>query len=238
MTHRASPYVRRWLTAGLAVMVAAGWPGNARAAQEAALYVTGPSRASGYVRFVNTSVYRVQVAIPSSGQSLKLAPADDERISPFYPVPADENQRARIQVREASAPLVLNVTAEEFVTVTIHADASYSVMRESPEDFNALKARVAFFNASTQCPAATLRVRQTGAPVFREISPGKAAYRLVNPVRADLDVTCGDGGQASVDTLDFGALAAAKRYSVFLIPDGKGGGGGHLIGVEDKKAGR
>jgi alginate O-acetyltransferase complex protein AlgF len=66
------------------------------------------------------------------------------------------------------------------------------------------------------------------------VPAGGVAQRLVNPVRADVDVVCAP--TQAVSALDVGALAAAKRYSLFLIPEGAHGS--RLISAEDKKAGR
>jgi alginate O-acetyltransferase complex protein AlgF len=214
----------------------AGLVASAHAAPEAALYPTGPSRVSGYVRFVNAAAHPVAITTASSGQPVNLAPTDGQRISPFYAVPVDGTHKARFQVQGAKNEIALKVAADEFVTVSVYADASFTVTRELPEDFNALKARIAFFNVSPACGKATLRVRANGASIFKDVSTGAFAQRLVNPVQAQLDAVCGADTGVAVDAIDFGMLAAAKRYSLFLIPDGSRGH--HLIGTEDKKATR
>lgn len=221
----------RWVLVGLACC-GAGLSSHVRAAPEPALYDTGPSRISGYVRFVNVGVLPLEIETGTA--RLRLPAIDDQRVSAFYTVPADELQRARMTGQGTREQIELKVSADEFVTVTVQAGGSYTVTREQPGDFNALKARIAFFNASPHCPQATLRVRASGAAIFRDVPAGGVAQRLVNPVRADVDAVCASG--QAVSALDVGALAAARRYSLFLIPEGAHGS--RLISVEDKKAGR
>lgn len=212
-----------WLAAGL---VSAG---AALAMQETKLYETGPSTISGYVRFVNAASGTVSVSTGTG--ALVLDTGDGQRIARFQAVPARQKVAAQVRSGDKTRKVELTVEPEEFVTIAILANASLA-LRDKPQEFNALKADIAFYNADPACAQGILKAGAKKTVVFSGVSPGNVVRRSVNPVTAVLEAVCGDVPAGA--PVDLGALQAGGRYSVVLIPDGSGGH--RLIGAADQKA--
>jgi hypothetical protein len=218
---------------GRAFLPAAGLvsAGAASAVQETKLYETGPSTISGYVRFVNAASGPVSVTT-GGNRALVLDAADGQRIGRFQAVPARQRLAAQVRSGDKTTRVELTVEPDEFVTVAILADASTLPVRDKPQDFNALKADIAFYNADPACTQGVLKAGAKKTVVFSGVAPGGIARRSVNPVMAVLEAACGDAPAGA--PVDLGALQAGGRYSVLLIPDGSGGN--RLIGAADEKA--
>lgn len=198
-------------------------------AAEIMLYETGPGVASGYVRFLDAAAGPITIA--TKGASLTLGGDDGVLISRFQAVPAGSAQRAQVTAPGGSAPVEVTLTADEFVTIAVLGDGKSLLIRDTPQEFNALKADIAFLNADPGCASGTLRAGAKKVTVFDKMAPGAIARRLVNPAAAVVEVAC-DG--QTVDSLDLGTLEAGGRYSIVVLPDGKGGR--RLIGGRDERA--
>jgi alginate O-acetyltransferase complex protein AlgF len=218
---------------GLALVgvLAATQPGRANAA-EGRLYPSGPPNGVAYLRFVNLAPGEVTITSPAAKIAL---PADDaHRIGEFDPVTPGVALTGSAQLGEATKPINVTLTANEFVTVAVTADGSsiaLSVFRETPSDFNALKSSLALFNADKDCAKAQLVAGENHQPVIPDIAPGALGRRLVNPVDVALAVACGDPAQAMPAKL--GQLNAGDRYSVFVVA---GKSGPQVVAQRDEQA--
>lgn len=206
--------------AALAAIAAFGW-GSALAA-EGRLYPSGPPNGVAYLRFVNLSPQEVTIVSPAA----KIAiPADDaHRVREFDPVTPGIALTGSAQLGESTKPIDVTLVPNEFVTVAIIGNGtdgvSLTVFREVPADFNALKSSLALFNLDQGCTEAGLVAGDNHMSVITDVEPGKIGRRLVNPVNAELGVTCGDPAQSAPAKL--GQLNAGDRYSVFLIGTASG----------------
>jgi hypothetical protein len=212
---------------GLAVL----HPGSAGAAER--LYPSGPPNGVGYLRFVNLAPHEVTITSPAA----KIAiPADDQhRVGEFDPVTPGVALTGSAQLGEATKPINVTLAANEFVTVAVIADGaeglSILLFRETPSDFNALKSSLALLNADKACAKAQLVAGDSHQPVIADIAPAAVGRRLVNPVNAELAVSCGDPAQATPAKL--GQLAAGDRYSVFVVA---GPSGPQVVAQRDEQA--
>ena len=205
--------------------------GLAVAEEETKLYDTGPAVVSGYVRFVNAAQADVAITAGSSG-ALALGTGMPGRIGRFQAVPARQELTATLAVAGKTAAVSVTLLPDEFITIAILDDAASLVLRDQPQDFNALKADIAFFNADPGCTGGVMRAGAKKTVVFSAVAPGQLARRSVNPVAALVEAGCDEAAVAG--TLDLGLLEAGQRYSVVVIPDGAGG---HtLIGGQDERA--
>lgn len=215
--------------AATALVLLAGL-GSARAAEETKLYNTGPSVVSGYVRFLNAG--GAEVSVKAGDSTLALGVEDAARIGQFQAVPARQDLTATVTAGDKSSTVTVSVQPDEFVTIAVQPDATTLLLRDQPQDFNALKADIGFFNADPACATATMRAGAKKTEVFTGITPGQLARRSVNPIAAVVEASCGETPVAG--TIDLGTLAAGGRYSVVVIPDGAGGQ--RLIGGQDLRA--
>ena len=119
--------------------------------------------------------------------------------------------------------IALKVKPGEFATVVAmpgSAAIKQTVLRESPDDFNALKVSLALYNLDAQCAGAGLNVLGRNAALFESVASGTLQRRALNPVSISVQLLC--KGQVSAAKLALGTLEAGQRYSVFVIPDGVG----------------
>lgn len=204
--------------------------GGAAFAADIQLYETGPDVISGYVRFVNATGMAVEVA--AGGATLALGTDDGARIGRFQAVPAGREQSATLHVGDDRKPVTITAQPDEFITIAVLDGAEALVIRDIPQDFNALKADIAFLNADPACAAGEMRAGARKTVVFKDVAPGAMARRLVNPVAAVIEASCGEVPVSGV--VDLGTLAAGGRYSILVLPDGQGGH--RLIGGADARA--
>jgi alginate O-acetyltransferase complex protein AlgF len=101
----------------------------------------------------------------------------------------------------------------------------------SPRTFDPLRASLAFYNADARCTAGVQASSPATRPIFENQAALAHARRAVNPVKLVVQATC--NGRPVDGTVDLGSLQAGQRYSVFLVPAGKGS---RLIGLQDRIA--
>lgn len=188
---------------------------------DTALYPTGPSRDSGFVRFVNALGTSLDVLPEGEQAPSTLAPAT---VSAFSAVPADKPVRGALSSAGVSVPVTLNLASGEFVTwVAVPGDRGFELLtvREQPKDFNRLQASLALINADPDCTGGGLqREGRQGPPIFNDVNPGLLERRDVNPVQLAVQGFC-DGTQVSAP-LSLGRLEPGERYTVLLLSrDGK-----------------
>ncbi|MCF4164835.1 alginate O-acetyltransferase AlgF [Zavarzinia compransoris] len=215
--------------AGLAALALAGFVAGTAFA-EVQLYDTGPDVVSGYVRFLNAA--SGDVAVSAGGAGLALPATDEGRIGRFQAVPAESEQSADVAVADAKGSVTIEAAPEEFITIAVLDGGKTLVIRDTPQDFNALKADITFLNADPACAGAVMRAGAKKTVVFKDVAPGAMARRQVNPVAAVIEAACGETPVEGV--VDLGTLAAGGRYSIVVIPDRAGGH--RLIGGRDERA--
>ncbi|GAA4329422.1 alginate O-acetyltransferase AlgF [Pigmentiphaga soli] len=184
------------------------------------LYPSGPAQDSAFVRFVNAGSGPLQVQA-AGGAALTL-PADAPA-SRFLPVAAGRPISGTLALGGRHTPVSVTVRPGEFATVLALPAAganATAVIKESPDDFNAMRASLALYNADPGCAPAGLRSAGRSVEIFAGVAAGQARRRPINPVALTVEITC--GGKAQGTQLELGALAAGQRYSVFAVP-GPGG---------------
>jgi len=197
---------------GLAVAQAADIP----------LYPTGPSEDSAFLRFVNASEAALQLTAAGSGGSLRLE--GEQRVSDFLTVPAGKAVQGLLSVAEQQYELDVTVAPGEFASVVAIAQADQPLqvltVREQPDDFNALKASLAFYSLDAQCVDAGLQVAGRNVDIFKAVANGSLQRRSINPLNLSVQLRC--AGAAVGEPLALGELAAGQRYTLFLVPSAQG----------------
>lgn len=198
-------------------------------AAEAPVYRSGPMRDAAYVRFVNGTA--AALAVDAPGLDRFELPVQDgpARVSPFFSVTAQIPAAATLAragsmagTGAGTASVQVVLSRGEFATIvaTDRGDGAVrvEVVRDLPVDFNALKASLAFFNFDPACADGRVAVTGTGATVFAGVGFGTVQRRSVNPVQAQLSVSCGPEGPPVPAAA--GVLEAGGRYSILLMPAG------------------
>jgi len=191
-------------------------------ALEIPLYETGPSQDAAFVRFVNARSGAIEVKAVGGSQSTTTLPAS-QPASPFYAVRGNATIKGTFKSAGLQSDVALKVKPGEFATVVaMPGDAviKQAVLRESPDDFNALKVSLALYNLDAQCAGAGLNVLGRHATLFENVVSGTLQRRALNPVSISVQLLC--QGQVTPVKLALGALQAGQRYSVFVIPQGLG----------------
>lgn len=186
-------------------------------ATEIPLYATGPSQDAAFVRFVNAQETALEISASGSKARTRLEVA--QPASPFYSVNANAKLRGRLQAGDQKGDIALAVKPGEFATVVAMPGAGtirQTILREQPDDFNALKVSLALYNVDPQCGAAGLHVVGRNTTLFEGVGAGTLQRRAMNPVSISVQLRC--NGQPAAATLALGALQAGQRYSVFVVP--------------------
>lgn len=182
------------------------------------LYPTGPAEDSSFVRFVNTGNTTISLEATGSKTTLPLLPT--KPASDFQPVAANKALVGTFISGSQRAPIDVTVKPGEFVTVfallSAKGELSAKVVRELPEDFNALRASLAFYNLDSGCAQAGLKAAGRDVDVFTDVPTGVAKRRFVNPVALSVQLVC--AGKPQGAPLALGTLAPGQRYSVFAVP--------------------
>ncbi|MCJ7955347.1 MAG: alginate O-acetyltransferase AlgF [Pseudomonas sp.] len=206
------------ITLGLATLLASVSAYSA----DIALYPTGPEKDSAFLRFANGTAGELKLVADGSKASLVLA--GDKRVSDYLPVSGGSTPiKGVLSQGGKTADLVVTVAPGEFATVVAVADAKGGirqvVIHEQPDDFNALKASLAFINADAACTDASLEAVAQKAELFKQVAEGSVQRRMINPVQLSVQLTC--AGAPVGQPLTFG-LKAGERYSVLALPSASG----------------
>jgi len=187
-------------------------------AADIALYPTGPSQDSAFVRFINGTDTNLSVAAGET--KAKIALNVNEPASKYYPVGSKAKITGEFSSGKVSSPISLNVKPSEFATVVALANGSnlkQVIVKEQPDDFNALKSSLALYNLSSAgCTSAGLLVVDRSVSLFEKVQSGTLQRRLINPVSLSVQLTCNTKPTGKV--LDLGLLQAGQRYSIFAVP--------------------
>ncbi|MCX8134009.1 MAG: alginate O-acetyltransferase AlgF [Roseococcus sp.] len=196
---------------------------DAGALAQGQVYEPAPPRGSAFVRFVNTLQGAVQLRpdfLPAQG----LGTEPSQRVGSYTVVENVANRTLRVEVSDGArrGQGAFRASPDSFVTVLIHrgADGNPALTALAEEtDFNRARARLAFYNALPDCPAAALQLLPGGQTIFADVPALGTRARSVNPVTAEVRAVCGQRASTPVALL---GLEAGGMYSVLAIP-GEGG---------------
>lgn len=195
-----------------------GLAGTAVAA-EPELYETGPSEVSSYVRFVNATDSAVTINSSKGSAKVELSAKGDGRATHFFLVKAGSKMTANIQSGGHKTSVDVVGKPWEYITIAVLPAAASSVktmlVRESPEDFNAMRSSLALFNLDASCSGAAMKGGAKRATILDNVKPFSVQRRLVNPIKLAVEMSCGAEPQGA--TVDMSQLEAGERYSVFLL---------------------
>ncbi|OIO73417.1 MAG: hypothetical protein AUJ88_09710 [Gallionellaceae bacterium CG1_02_56_997] len=184
---------------------------------EVQLYDTGPSEETSYVRFVNATDHAISVV--SAKGSIELSDKAAARSSKFFPVKSGVKLSATIQSGAQKVGSEVTGKPWEYITIAIlpkgGKQMTTRLVRETPDDFNAMRASLSLVNLDARCSAAMMQGGAKSATILDQVHPLSAQRRLINPVKLLASVSC-DAETAKLP-VDLGQLQAGKRYSVFLM---------------------
>jgi len=189
-------------------------------AAEIPLYPTGPSEDSAFLRFFNAGQPALELSA-ANGASLRLE--GDARASDFLTVPAGKPIKGTLKQADQTQQLDISVAPGEFATVvgiTTPQGLNLLTVREVPDDFNALKASLAFYSLDAACANAGLQVAGRNVDIFKDVANGALQRRSINPLKLSVQLRC--GGASVGEPLALGELAAGQRYTLFLVPSAQG----------------
>lgn len=189
-------------------------------AAEIPLYPTGPSEDSAFLRFFNAGDTALELSA-ENGASLSLE--GDVRASDFLTVPAGKPIKGNLKQGEAQQTLDISVAPGEFASVVgiaTEQGLNLVTVREVPDDFNALKASLAFYSLDASCANAGLQAAGRNVDIFKGVAHGAVQRRSINPLSLSVQLRC--AGASVGEPLALGELAAGQRYTLFLVPSADG----------------
>jgi hypothetical protein len=198
-------------------------------AAEFALYPTGPAEDAAFIRFVNASTVALEVIAQAGQPPMRLETA--QPVSLFFPVQSSSPVQGFLVSGAQKLAMDLKIEPGEFATVVAVPDSTgikQVAVREQPDDFNGLKASLAFFNVDASCAEASLRPAGRSADLFKSVPIDSLQRRSINPVSLSVQLVCANANVGPA--LDLGELKAGERYSVLLVPSI---GGSRLLNATD-----
>jgi len=188
-----------------------------------ALYPTGPSQDSAYLRFVNAADTSLELTPEGAKTSLKLEKG--QAVSGFIPVSGGRPIRGTLSRDGKSVPLDVKVNPGDFATVFVLVDTRQGIRQvlisEAFDIPNQLKASLALFDANSGCSDARVNLAGRDVELFQKAPPGNPRRQELNP-RASLAVQLVCAGRPVGSPVELGALEANKRYSLLLLPSSTG----------------
>lgn len=189
-------------------------------AAEIPLYPTGPSEDSAFLRFFNAGQAALELSA-ENGASLRLE--GEVRASDFLTVPAGKPIKGTLKQDGQAQQLDISVAPGEFASVVgiaTEQGLNLVTVREVPDDFNALKASLAFYSLDSSCANAGLQAAGRNVDIFKDVANGALQRRSINPLNLSVQLRC--GGASVGEPLALGELAAGQRYTLFLVPSAQG----------------
>ena len=151
-----------------------------------------------------------------------LGNTDATRISPYFVAGSAGGKTVSLQVRQAGKTMTATVQPKSgsFITVVLaeKADGVTAAIVTDHPDYNQLKARLTFYNATGDCPNGSLAAG--GRSVFTGVPADGGRALSVNPANATVEAAC---GAEKAKPLDLGKLEEGGLYSVWMMKLG-----GHL----------
>ena len=190
-------------------------------AADFALYPTGPSQDAAFIRFVNATTAPLDVIGQAGQPPLRLEVAQPASL--LFPVDSTSPVKGSLVSGGHQLALDLKVEPGEFATIVVvsqGAGIEQVAVRETPDDFNGLKASLAFVNVDKSCSDASLRPAGRSADLFKAVPVASLQRRSINPVNLSVQLVCANANVGAA--LDLGMLKAGERYSVLLVPSASG----------------
>lgn len=198
------------------------------------LYDTGPSQDLALVRFVNAGAQALTVHSGGPAKASVVVPPSAP-VTDYQPVRSDAPVTGRWQLGQHELGISLRIASGGSASVlawqAANGDIAGATFTEAPPTFDPLRASLAFYNADARCTTGSLLAGTGNAVIFENQAALASARRAVNPVKLAAHATC--NGRPVEGSVDLGSLQAGQRYSVFLVPAGKGS---RLIGLQDRIA--
>ncbi len=214
---RLIPRLRLRAALALALLVTplAAAPGGA---QQPELYGPQPPAGSAFVRFVNATGGELSLR-PDFLPAQTLGTQPVQRVTAYQVVERVAGRALNVEARAAGATAraALSANAGGFVTVLVTQGPGNTLTARAVTDGgdgNQTRARLAFYNAAPECPAAALGL-EGGATIFADVAPSASKTRSVNPSAASLVAACGDRRGAA---FPLSGLEAGGRYSIWMLP--------------------
>jgi hypothetical protein len=184
------------------------------------LYAQRLPEGTVYMRLVNALPGAATIQTDFAGK-VNLGADGAARVSPYFVSTTAGGKTVALQVDEGgkSATSTFQPKSGTFITVVLHRTGdkiAASIITDKPE-YNQLRARLAFYNATPDCAGGTL-AEASGPSIFSNIAPDGAAARGINPVAAKVVAGCTAG---KAPPLDLGQLDAGGLYTVWMMrPEG------------------
>ena len=207
---------RRWLFAGA---LASGLLPVIGAWGQVLLYSQSLPEGTVYIRLASALPDAATVRTDFAG-TVALGADGAARISPYYVAGDAGGKTVTLQVTQAGNTATAQFTPRSgsFVTVILHGDGgavTAAVITDKPE-FNQLRARLSFYNATPACAAGSL-ADAAGKAIFGGMAANSGQARSINPVAAKVVAGCAAG---TAPLLDLGKLEAGGLYSVWMMQPG------------------
>jgi len=190
-------------------------------AADMALYPTGPSQDSSFVRFVNGIDQDLDIV--AAGSNSKVGLSTTKPATNFYAIAANKEIKGKFVGGSINSDISLKVKPGEFasaIIIKVDNKPKQVIVRETPEDFSSLKASVALYNlAEKQCNLASLSVVGKGVNLVEKVSLNQSVRRSLNPINISVQLVC--DGKSLGSPLSLGNLQAGKRYTVFAFAGAK-----------------
>ena len=190
-------------------------------AADFALYPTGPDQDAAFIRFVNATTAPLDVLGQAGQPPLRLEVAQPASL--LFAVDSTSPVKGSLVSGAHTLALDLKVEPGEFTTIVVvsqEAGIEQVAVRETPDDFNGLKASLAFVNVDKSCSDASLRPAGRSADLFKAVPVASLQRRSINPVNLSVQLVCANANVGA--PLDLGMLKAGERYSVLLVPSASG----------------
>jgi hypothetical protein len=203
---------------GLVVAAVLGFVAPASA--QILLYAQRLPAGTVYMRLVNALPGAASIQTDFAGK-VDLGADGAARVSPYFVSTSLGDKLVTLGVDEGgkSAKPSFTPKSGSFITVVLHRagdKVTASVITDKPE-YNQLRARLAFYNATADCTAGAL-AEASGPDIFKGIPPDGVAARGINPVAAKVVAGCATG---KAPALDLGQLQAGGLYTVWMMkPEG------------------
>ncbi len=174
-----------------------------------------------YIRLANALPDAATIKTDFAG-SVDLGGKDAARISPYFVAGSAGGKMVTLAVTQGGKTTNASFTPPtgSFVTVVLQPKGGAvdaAVITDKPE-YNQLRARLSFYNATPDCAAGSL-AEAAGRAIFNSMAPDTGQARSINPVAAKVVASCA-AGKAPV--LDLGQLDAGGLYTVWMM---RGDGG-------------
>lgn len=207
-------------TDSLSIFFVASILSSVSAYAETELYETGPGEESSYIRFLNGTERDISIISSNGSAKIELSAKTEGRVSRFFTAKAGSKVSATVQAGGRKVPVDVVGKPWEYITIAVlpngAAQIATDLVKETPGDFNAMRASLALFNLDAKCSGAAMKGGAQGATILSDVKPSTVQRRLVNPVKLKATVAC--AGQSAEAVVDMAQLQAGERYSIFLLP--------------------